>query len=159
MFFFYHLIKIFYSFQAKLLEASQITQNWMQAAAAAAAAAAVNSPQATTSGPPRTPPSLGGGNPGGSPVGGQGAGACNASNPNMSSKGKFPLLFFKLEKILKASLDSIPSPSSSVKIHIMDGKFCLSWKGKTLLGVVVNKLLKTRSLLTLTGNVLPYYLK
>lgn len=73
--------------RAKLLEASQITQNWMQAAAAAAAAAAVNSPQATTSGPPRTPPSLGGGNPGGSPVGGQGAGACNASNPNMSSKG------------------------------------------------------------------------
>ena len=93
--FFYHLIKIFYSFQAKLLEASQITQNWMQAAAAAAAAAAVNSPQATTSGPPRTPPSLGGGNPGVSPVGGQGAGVCNASNPNMSSKGKFPFLFFK----------------------------------------------------------------
>ena len=85
--FWYHLTKFFFSFQAKLLEASQITQNWMQAAAAAAAAAAVNSPQATTSGPPRTPPSLGGGNPGGSPVGGQGAGVCNASNPNMSSKG------------------------------------------------------------------------
>ena len=90
------LTKNCYPFQAKLLEASQITQNWMQAAAAAAAAAAVNSPQAATSGPPRTPPTLGGGNPGGSPVGGQGAGACNASNPNMSSKGKFPLLFFTL---------------------------------------------------------------
>ena len=76
------------------MEASQITQNWMQAAAAAAAAAAVNSPQATTSGPPRTPPTLGGGNSGGSPVGGQGAGACNASNPNMSSKGKFSPFFF-----------------------------------------------------------------
>jgi len=87
--------------RAKLLEASQITQNWMQAAAAAAAAAAVNSPQATTSGPPRTPPSLGGGNPGGSPVGGQGAGACNASNPNMSSKGKSadPNYQFQLQNI------------------------------------------------------------
>ena len=34
-------ITIFF-LQAKLLEASQITQNWMQAAAAAAAAAAAN---------------------------------------------------------------------------------------------------------------------
>ena len=37
------------------------------------------------------------------------------------------------KKILKGSLDSIPSPSSSVKIQIMSGKFCLRCKGKTLL--------------------------
>ena len=65
---------------------------------------------------------------------------------------------FKVEKILKGSLDLIPSPSSSVKIQIMAGKVCLRWKGKTLLGVV-NKLLKTKSLLTSASNVLPYYLK
>ena len=62
----------------------------------------------------------------------------------------------KVEKILKGSLDSIPSPS--VKIQIMGRKVCLRCKGKTLLGIV-KKLLKTKSLLTLTSNVLPYYLK
>ena len=61
----------------------------------------------------------------------------------------------KVEKILKGSLDSIPSPSTSVKIQIMGGKVCLRCKGKTLLGVV-NKLLKTKSLLTSPINVLPY---
>ena len=65
---------------------------------------------------------------------------------------------FKVEKILKGSLNSIPSPSSSVKIQIMAGKVCLRCKGKILLGVV-NKLLKTKSLLTSPSNVLPYYLK
>jgi len=30
----------------------------------------------------------------------------------------------KVEKILKGSLDSIPSPSPSVKIQIMGGKVC-----------------------------------
>ena len=63
-----------------------------------------------------------------------------------------------VEKILKGSLDLIPSPSPSVKIQIMGGKVCLRCKGKTLLGVV-NKLLKTKSLLTSPSNVLPYYLK
>ena len=63
----------------------------------------------------------------------------------------------KVEKILKGSLDSIPSPSPSVKIQIMGGKDCLRCKGKTLLGVV-NKLLKTKSLLTSRSNVLPYHL-
>ena len=53
----------------------------------------------------------------------------------------------KVEKILKGSLDSIQSPSPSVKIQIMGGKVCLRCKGKTLL-VVVNKLLRTKSLLT-----------
>ena len=50
----------------------------------------------------------------------------------------------KVEKILKGSLDLIPSPSLSVKIQIMGGKVSLRFKGKTLLGVV-NKLLKTKS--------------
>ena len=62
----------------------------------------------------------------------------------------------KIEKILKGSLDSIPSPS--VKIQIMGGKVCLRYEGKPLLGIV-NKLLKTKSLLTSTSNVLPYYLQ
>jgi hypothetical protein len=39
----------------------------------------------------------------------------------------------KVEKILKGSLDLIPSPS--VKIQIMGGKVCLRCKDKTLLGV------------------------
>ena len=61
----------------------------------------------------------------------------------------------KVEKILTGSLDSIPSPSPSVKIQIMGGKVCLRFKGKTLLSIV-NKLLKTKSLLTSPNNVLPY---
>ena len=62
---------------------------------------------------------------------------------------------FKVEKIIKDSLDSIPSPSPSVKIQIMDGKVCLSWIGKTLIGIV-NKLLKAERLLTSHSDVLPY---
>jgi hypothetical protein len=57
------------------------------------------------------------------------------------------LVLIKVENILKGSLDSIPSPSPSVKIQIMCGKVCLRFKGKTLLGIV-NTLLKTKSLLT-----------
>ena len=68
------------------------------------------------------------------------------------------VLAFKVEKILKGSLDSIPSPSPSVKIQIMGRKVCLRWEGKNLLGIV-NKLLKTKSFLTYAINVLPYYLK
>ena len=49
----------------------------------------------------------------------------------------------KVEKILKGSLDLIPSPSPSVKIQIMGGKVCLRSKGKSLLGFV-NKRLKTK---------------
>ena len=67
-----------------------------------------------------------------------------------------PVKNSKVEKILKGSLDLIPSPS--MKIQIMGGKVCLRCKGKTLLGIV-NKLLKTKSLLTSPSNVLPYYLK
>ena len=58
---------------------------------------------------------------------------------------------YKVENILKDSLDSIPSPSPSVKIQIMGKKVCLRCKGKTLQDVF-KKLLKTRSLLI-------YYLK
>jgi hypothetical protein len=63
-----------------------------------------------------------------------------------------------IENILKGSLDLIPSPSPSVKIQIIDGKVSLRQKYKTLLGVV-NKLLKTKSLLTSPKNVLPHFLK
>ena len=40
----------------------------------------------------------------------------------------------KVERNLKGSLDSIPSPSFSVKIQIIGGKVYLRFKGKTLLG-------------------------
>ena len=73
-----------------------------------------------------------------------------------SSNIRYFIFSVKVEKILKGSLDSVPPPS--VKIQIMGGKFCLRCKSKTLLDVV-NKLLKTKSLLTSPSNVLPYYLK
>ena len=44
----------------------------------------------------------------------------------------------KVEKILKGSLDLIPSPSPAVKIQIIY-KVCLRCKGKTLLGIVNKK--------------------
>ena len=57
-------------------------------------------------------------------------------------RNHWPSIFHvKVEKILKGSLDSIPSPS--LKILIMGEKVCLRCKGKTLLGVV-NKLLKKK---------------
>ena len=67
----------------------------------------------------------------------------DANSPTVVSQGSASSLSDyvsgKVEKILKGSLDSIPSPSPSVKIQIMGGKVCLRCKGKTLLGVV-NKL-------------------
>ena len=65
---------------------------------------------------------------------------------------------YKVENNLKGGLDLIPSPTPSVKIQIMGRKVCLRCKGKTLLGFV-NKLLKTKHLLTSLSNILPYYLK
>ena len=62
------------------------------------------------------------------------------------------MVSFKVENILKGSLHLIPSPSPSVKIQIMGGEVSLRCKGKTLLGIV-NKLLKTKSLLTSSSNV------
>ena len=75
-------------------------------------------------------------------------------------EGKLKILLVSkwVKTISKGRLDSIPSPSPSVKIQIMDGKGCLRCKGKTLLGVVNNSL-QTKSLLTSPSNVLPYYLK
>ena len=70
----------------------------------------------------------------------------------------FKHFFVKVGKILKGSLDLIPSPSLSVKIQIRGGKVCLRCKGETLLGIV-NKLFVFKSLLTSPSNVLPYYLK
>ena len=55
----------------------------------------------------------------------------------------------KVEKILRGSLDSIPSPSPSVKLQIKGGKVCSRCKGKTLLGIV-NKLLKTKKYVDIT---------
>ena len=68
------------------------------------------------------------------------------------------MLSFKVEKIFKGSLDSIPSPSPSVKIQIMGGKVCLRCKGKTLLGDV-NKLFVFKSLLITPSNVLLLHLQ
>ena len=65
---------------------------------------------------------------------------------------------FKVENILKVNLDSIPSPSPSVKIQNMGGKVCLRCKGETLQGVV-NKHLKTKSVLTMPSNILPLHFK
>ena len=62
--------------------------------------------------------------------------------------------YVKVEKILKGSLDLIPSPSPLVKIQIMWG----SCKGKTLLGVV-NKLFVFKSMLTTPSNVSSLHLK
>jgi hypothetical protein len=42
-----------------------------------------------------------------------------------------PKVLRRKEKILEDSLDSIPSPSPSVKVQIMGGKVCLRCKGKT----------------------------
>jgi hypothetical protein len=64
----------------------------------------------------------------------------------------------KVEKILKGSLDLISSPTPSVKIQIMVGKVCLMCEDKTLLDIV-NKFLKTKSLLISPSNVLPLHLK
>jgi hypothetical protein len=63
----------------------------------------------------------------------------------------------KVEKISKGRLDSISSPSPSVKIQIMGGKVCLRHKSKTLL-VIVIKLFVFKSLLTTSINVLSMHL-
>ena len=68
------------------------------------------------------------------------------------------MIHVKVEKIQEDSLDSIPSPSPSVKIQNMGGKVCLRCKGKTLLGDVKNFFV-FQSLLTTPSNVLPLHLK
>ena len=64
----------------------------------------------------------------------------------------------KVEELLKGSLNSILSPSPSVKIQIMGGQVCLRCKVKTLMGIG-QQTLKTKSLLTSPINAIPYYLK
>ena len=64
---------------------------------------------------------------------------------------------YKVEKILKGSLDLISSPSPPVKIQIMGNEVCLMHEGKTLLGIF-NKLFVFKSLLTISSNVLPLQL-
>ena len=59
---------------------------------------------------------------------------CRCKKCNIKLYVCIALFFCKVEKILEDSLDSILSPSPSVKI--MDGEICLRCRGKTLLGVV-----------------------
>ena len=67
----------------------------------------------------------------------------NEAEAWMSEQGNYKIDNYKVEKILKGSLDSISSPSSSVKIQIIGGKVCLRCRGKTLLDIV-HKLLNTK---------------
>ena len=53
----------------------------------------------------------------------------DSQNEIYSSLSQIPL---KVENFLKGSLDSIPSPSPSVKIQIMVGKVCLRCKGQLI---------------------------
>ena len=64
------------------------------------------------------------------------------------SSNHYLLKTSKEEKIYEDSLDSIPSPSPSVKIQIMSRKVCLRCE-----------LFVFKSLLTTPNNILPYYLK
>jgi hypothetical protein len=74
---------------------------------------------------------------------------------NYTSYFAAPFKNIKVENILKGSLDSIPSPSPSVKNQIMGTQGKFPWGVKTKHCWV----LKTKSLLTSPSNVLPYYLK
>ena len=67
----------------------------------------------------------------------------NEAEAWMSEQGNYKIDNYKVEKILKGSLDSISSPSSSVKIQIIGGKVCFRCRGKTFLGIV-HKLLNTK---------------
>ena len=59
-------------------------------------------------------------------------------------------------KVKKDSLDSIPSPSPSVKIQIVDGK---GIKAKHCWMLSTNIWISTKSLLTMLSNVLPLHFK
>ena len=65
------------------------------------------------------------------------------SKNKMTCESEAKKKWIKVEKILKGSLDLIPSPSHSVKIQITGGKVCLRCKVKTLMDIV-NKLLKKK---------------
>ena len=95
--------------------------------------------------------------------------ACAATADRSSNSNSFPSVRKKIlngvrvaerekKKEINFEFNEISSPSPSVKIQIMGGKICLRCNGKTLLSVV-NKLLKSKSLLTSPSNVLLYYFK
>ena len=71
----------------------------------------------------------------------------------------FRHFFFKVEKILKGSLDSIPSPSPSEEIQTVGGEVSLMCKSKILLGILKTTLFVLKSLLTTPSNVLPLHHK
>ena len=84
--------------------------------------------------------------------------ACAATADRSSNSNSFPSVRKKIlngvrvaerekKKEINFEFNEISSPSPSVKIQIMGRKICLKCKGKTLLSIV-NKLLKTKSLLT-----------
>ena len=58
------------------------------------------------------------------------------ASPILSKMPFSETIYFNEEKILKGSLDLIPSPSPSVETQIMGGKICLRCKGKTLLTIL-----------------------
>ena len=66
-------------------------------------------------------------------------------------KGDDSLFLNSLEKVLKGSLDYIPSPLPSLKIQIIGGKVGLRFKNKIFL-VIVNKLPLFEIFSTLNGN-------
>ena len=71
---------------------------------------------------------------------------------------KFSKVPNKVEKIIKGSLDSIPSPSPLVKIQIMGGKVYLMSERQNITACCQH-FLKTKMMLSSPSNVLPYYLK
>ena len=85
----------------------------------------------------------------------------NCSLPNHHSIRNINLsihsFFIKLEKILKGSLHSIPSPSPSVKIQIMGRKVCFRCNGKTLLGVVTHQCFTLLPQVDFPGNNLNFH--
>ena len=74
--------------------------------------------------------------------------------PLLRARGRSYSKDSKVEKMLKGSLDSIPSPSPSVKIQIMGGKVCLRCKGKHCSVLSTNFFV-----LKMHSNVLPLHLK
>ena len=61
---------------------------------------------------------------------------------------------FKVKKILKDSMDSISSPSPSLKIQIMGGKVCLSCEKQNIAGCC-QQTFEYKTFVTLPSNVLP----
>ena len=71
--------------------------------------------------------------------------------------GLYRVNLFLVEKILKGSLDSIPSPSPSNSNYGQES--LLEVEKQNIAVCCKQKLLKNNSMLTSPSNVLPYYLK